>query len=94
MPRLLTARMSHFFTRLTASPDADIIVNGHRETWPVRSKQFTWFLRKAYYDETGGAPGGESLSSALELVEARAQFGGIERTVHVRVAEFQGRIVH
>src|SRR5262245_31949227 len=49
---------------------ADIIVNDHRETWPVRSKQFTWWLRKAYYDETGGAPGGESLSSALDLVEA------------------------
>jgi hypothetical protein len=37
---------------------ADVLVNGHRETWPVRSKRFRTWLRRCHYEETG--EGGES----------------------------------
>jgi hypothetical protein len=41
------------------SPDgttyADIIVNGHRETWPTKSSGFKGWLRRTYYEQTGGA---------------------------------------
>ena len=32
---------------------ADILVDGHRETWPIRSKRFRGWLRRRYYHVTG-----------------------------------------
>src|SRR5262245_13522091 len=71
---------------------ADLHINGHRETWPVRSKAFKWWLRGVYYERTRGAPNSEATATALDLIEARAQFGGIVRPVYLRVAEHAGRI--
>jgi hypothetical protein len=71
---------------------ADILVDGHRETWPIRSKRFRGWLRRRYYQATGGAASAAQIRSALDLLEARAQFDGPERAVHVRVAEHAGHI--
>lgn len=35
---------------------ADLIIDGHRETWPVRSKRFGAWLRQQYYERTWDAP--------------------------------------
>ena len=53
---------------------ADLDINGHRETWPVRSKGFTRWLARAFFDETNGAPSSEALQSALNVIEAKAHF--------------------
>jgi hypothetical protein len=66
---------------------ADLLVDGHRETWPIRSKRFRGWLRRRYYEATGGALTGQAISSELDLLEARAQFDAPERSVHVRLAE-------
>jgi hypothetical protein len=71
---------------------ADLDVNGHRETWPIRSKGFSRWLARSYYGETQSAPGSEALQSALTVVEARAHYDAIERTAHVRVASLDGNI--
>jgi hypothetical protein len=71
---------------------ADLVINGHRETWPVRSKGFTRWLARAFFDETHGAPNSEALQSALNVVEARAMFDAAERIVHVRVASLDGKL--
>jgi hypothetical protein len=71
---------------------ADLPVNGHRETWPIRSKRFRAWLRRRYYQETGAAPSAAAIRSALDLLEARAQFDGPERAVHIRLAEHAGHI--
>src|SRR5215471_11513 len=68
------------------------MIDGHRETWPIRSKRFRSWLRRRYYEATGGALNGHAISSELDLLEARAQFDAPERSVHVRVAEHDGRI--
>jgi hypothetical protein len=60
---------------------ADLITDGHRETWPIRSKRFRTWVRRCYYRATGGAPGAAVLGPALDLLEARAQFDGPERVV-------------
>ena len=77
------------------SPDgtafADLPIDSHRETWPIRSRQFRHWLRRRYYEETGTAASAETIRSAVDLLEARAQFDAPERTVHVRVAEHDGR---
>ena len=71
---------------------ADLAIDGHRETWPVRSSRFRGWLRRRYYQATGDAPSAAALNSAINVLEARAQFDGPERTVHVRVAEHDGHI--
>src|SRR6266566_4444408 len=71
---------------------SDLIIDGHRETWPVRSLRLRSWLRRKYYEATGAAPGAGAISSALNLLEARAQFDAPRRAVYLRVAEHDGRI--
>ena len=87
----LGARDELFHTA-TGTAYADLQIDGHRETWPIHSKRFRSWLRRRYYQATGGAPSAAALNAALNLLEARAQFEGPERTVHVRIAEHQGHI--
>jgi hypothetical protein len=71
---------------------ADLLINGNRETWPIRSKRFSTWVRRCYYEATGAAASAATIKSALDLFEAQAQFDGPERAVHVRVAEHGGHI--
>src|SRR5436190_8653803 len=71
---------------------ADLITEGHRETWPIRSKRFRTWLRRCYYQATGTAAGAAVIGSTLDLLEARAQFDAPERAICTRVAEYAGRI--
>jgi hypothetical protein len=49
-------------------------------------------VRRCYYQATGAAPGNAVIGSALDLLEARAQFDAPERVVSMRVAEHAGKI--
>jgi hypothetical protein len=71
---------------------ADVDMNGHRETWPIRTKGFRRWLTAQFFKDTGGAPGSEALQSALSVIEARAHFGGPKRRVNLRVASHEGRL--
>src|SRR5262245_6733216 len=71
---------------------ADIMIDGHRETWPIRSKRFRAWLRRCYYQATGHGASTAEIRSALDLLEARAQFDGPEGAVHIRVAKHAGNI--
>src|SRR5271166_2403056 len=86
------APCEELFHAATGTAFADIIIDGHRETWPVRSKRFRAFLRRSYYTATGEAASAAEIRSALDLLEARAQFDGPQRAVHVRIAEHAGHI--
>jgi hypothetical protein len=71
---------------------ADLIIDGHRETWPLRSKRFGTWLRQQYYERTWDAPSPAALNAALNVLEAQAQFDGPQRNVSVRLAEQDGLI--
>src|SRR6476619_5890690 len=71
---------------------ADFITEGHRETWPIRSKRFRTWLRRCYYHASGSAPRAAAIRSALDLLEARAQFDAAERAVSTRVGEHAGQL--
>ena len=71
---------------------ADIDINGHRETWPIRSKGFRRWLSRCFYEATGGAPSSEALQSALNVMEARAHFDAPELAVHIRVGGLNDRL--
>jgi len=70
---------------------ADVTVNGHRETYRVRSKAFRSWLAHRFYVAREGAPNSEAMNSALGVIEARAVFASPQRTVHVRVASEHGK---
>jgi hypothetical protein len=86
------AACEELFHTATGTAFVDLLVDGHRETWPIRSKRFRGWLRRRYYEATGGALTGQAISSELDLLEARAQFDAPERSVDVRLAEDAGRI--
>ena len=44
---------------------ADLMIDGHRETWPVRSTRLRSWLRRKYYEATGDARGRERLARPL-----------------------------
>ena len=71
---------------------ADLEINGHRETWPIRSKGFRRWLARRFYDATQGAPSSEALASVLNVIEAKAHFDAPEREVYVRVGGLDGRL--
>jgi hypothetical protein len=86
------ALCEELFHTATGTAFADIMIDGHRETWPIRSKRFRGWLRRCFYQTSGGAASAAEVRSALDLLEARAQFDGPERAVHVRTAEHAGHI--
>lgn len=97
MPGDMLARSSlpgEFFHTPDGTAFVDLRIDGHRETWPIRSKRFKSWLRRCHYEATGTALSAAAIISTLGLFEARAQFDGPERTVHVRVAEHAGHIYH
>lgn len=71
---------------------ADILINEHRETWPVRTKGFRRWLARQFFEQTGGAPSSEALQSALNVIEAKAHFDGPEWPVFIRVGGLDGRL--
>ena len=83
---------SQLFHTTGGAAFADIMIDGHWETWALRSARFRSWLRRQYYEETGGVPGAAAISRDLDFLEARAQFDGPQRAVHIRTAEHEGRI--
>ena len=91
-PLALPCQVASLLHDPSSTAFADLTIDGHRETWPIRSRQFRHWLRRRYFEETGSAASAETVRSALDLLEARAQFDAPERMVHIRVAEYDDRI--
>src|SRR6516164_9001704 len=87
-----SAVSAEFFHTPAGSGFVDLLINGHRETWPIRSQRFRTWLRRRHYEETRTALNAAEIRSTLDLLEAHAQFDGLERAVHVRLAEHPGHI--
>jgi hypothetical protein len=88
---LKLARAANLFHTSDWTAYADFVVNGHRETWPVRSKGFRRWLRHRYYRQAGGAPNADAMEAALGVIEAKAHYEGPEQPVAVRVAGLDSR---
>src|SRR5690606_16687421 len=73
---------------------ATIEVDGHAETWPVRSKGFKRWLGHRYYEDAERVPSSGAINDALGVVEGRACYEGPEEHLHVRVARHEGRIYY
>jgi hypothetical protein len=91
-PLTLPCPVASLFHDPNGTAFADLEIDAHRETWPIRSRQLRHWLRRRYYEETGSAASSETIRSALDLLEARAQFDAPERTAHIRIADHDGCI--
>ena len=86
------AEAAELFHSADGTAFADLDINGHRETWPVRTKGFKRWLARQFYEATGGAPSSEALQSALNVVEAKAHFDAPQRPVYIRVGGIDGSL--
>jgi hypothetical protein len=82
-------------------PYASFEVDGHYETWPVRSRGFKNWLRYRYYvgereklgeDKEPRPISSQVLTDVLGMIESKAQFQAPEIPVHLRIAGCDGRI--
>jgi hypothetical protein len=71
---------------------ATVPVDSHMESWPIKSVTFKRYVSKQFFDTHGKALNSESLTSALNLMEANALFDGEEYEAYVRVADCEGSI--
>ncbi len=78
---------------------ATVDVEGHRETWPLKSRSFTRWLRYRFYceektDENVEPPPlkDQVVGDVVRQLEAKAQFEGEEHAVNIRVAEINGKV--
>lgn len=86
------AQTAELFHTPDSTGYADLDINGHRETWPIRAKGFRRWLARRFFEATQGAPSSEALQSALNVIEAKAHFDAPERIVHIRVGGLDGRL--
>ena len=71
---------------------ADVWVDGHRETYPVKSSVFRQWMMRRFFEVTSGAPNSEAMTTAVSLIEATARFGAPRKSVFVRVGAHGGKI--
>lgn len=92
--RLVALATAH--AELFHAPDsvayATLAIDGHSETWPIRSKRFRSWLARAFYDDEERAPGAQALQDALAVLEGEAIFAGEREPVAVRVTGLDGTI--
>jgi hypothetical protein len=66
---------------------ADVTVDGHRETWGVRSKGFKFWLINEFCERTDGeAPSSEAINTTLNAAEAQGRRNQ-KLAVHLRVGK-------
>ena len=86
------AAEADLFHAVDSTGYADFEVNGHRETWAIRSKIFKRWLGRIFFEATRKAANSEALQSALNVIEARSHFDGPERSVFIRVGGHEGKL--
>lgn len=73
---------------------ARISVGGHLEVHPINGRKFTEFLSYRIYQEEQRPPGADAVSTAKNLLSAKARFEGKQYTLHNRVAWHQGDLYY
>jgi hypothetical protein len=73
---------------------ADVMVRGHRNTFPIESKSFAKWLLHQFFLEKKKAPAGSAIKSAIRTLAAIAEFGPEtpRHRIQLRAAEVDGRI--
>ena len=86
------ARDAELFHTSDGDTYATIPVNGHRETWALKSRGFRDWLSKRYYESEGSIPNSQATQDALNTLQGIARHDGPEFEVHTRLAAKDGCI--
>lgn len=70
----------------------DLEIDGHRETWAVRSRVFRRWLTRQFLSASDGMPSTQALNEALGMLENRALSAGPVHEVKVRIGRLDDRI--
>ncbi|HEX7312315.1 MAG TPA: DUF3854 domain-containing protein [Pyrinomonadaceae bacterium] len=71
---------------------ASVEINGHLETWPLKSQGFRDWLLRRFYEEVNKSSSSQAYQDALGVLYGQARFGGETREVHTRIAAYDGAI--
>lgn len=71
---------------------AVMLIDGHKETWPLRSKGFKRWLQRRFFEQYEKAPGSQAVQDALGVIEGKALYEGAERRIFIRIGEREGKI--
>ena len=88
----LVSRDAELFHSETKLAYARVRIGGHLQILRCRGQACRRYMAKKLYDAEGKAPSSEALSSALNVIEAMAQFDGNCYELHNRVAYHDGAI--
>ena len=83
---------SELFHDADGEPYAHAKVSAHRETYSVRSRAFSLWLRQRYFQKYNESVNANSMSEALATITMFAVCEGPELPVHARIAEHGGAI--
>jgi hypothetical protein len=71
---------------------ADVMVDGHRNTWPLSDSEFADWLLHQFFIEKQKAPGLGAMKAAIRTLSAHAKYNGARHDVHLRAAKFGKKI--
>jgi len=91
----LVALATNTDVELFHTPEGDsyatIVVDGHKETWPLKVRRFRRWLADLFNEEEDKVPGSQAVQDALAVLEGKA-LKGDELPVFIRLAEHQDAI--
>jgi hypothetical protein len=73
---------------------ANIVIEGRRETWPLRTGPFRRWVARRFFELTGSAPSAQPLQDALAVLEGHALFDSDEHQVFTRLADVQDDAIY
>lgn len=82
----LASQQATFFHDETATPYAYLSIENHRQIWNLGSRNFRRWLSRLLFEDQGKAPSGEAITTALNVLEAKAVFEGEQHPLYVRAA--------
>jgi hypothetical protein len=68
---------------------AAIQVDGHREIWRLRDREFRRWLARGFHERHRNVPSSNALSDALGVLEGRALFDAPQHAVFTRIARLE-----
>ena len=84
------AEKAELFHSADGDTYATIDIDGHYETWPMRSKWFRRWLIGQFWKKYKKAPGSQAAQDALRVLASKAIYDGPEESVRVRLAMYNG----
>ncbi|PWU80100.1 MAG: hypothetical protein DLM72_13875 [Candidatus Nitrosopolaris wilkensis] len=90
--QIAEGKCQEFFVDQYRTPYSAVNIGGHTETLPLNNGgRFKHWLSKTYYELEEKVPNAESISNALNVLKAKADFDGNSKEMNLRVASYNNK---